>query len=241
MSALTLAVDSSNENLSVALLDHDKALVDLHLSLSQPHSQNLMAAIDWILKQVSVASSEIDKLAVCRGPGAFSGLRIGIASMQGLAQALNKPLCTFIGHDLVAAKFAYRIGDIAILTDARRQQVYWSLYRSDGCSLTRMTACRVDAPATLAREITASDVLLAGSGVAVYEAELAGLMPDSIRLETPHAKPDLAFIAGLPLIDDENDRRVGLRLATKSFEPLYVRASDAEINRLKKMNGKLDG
>ena len=241
MSSLTLAVDSSSDTLAVALLDQDKVLIDLHMALSQPHSQNLMNAVDWILNQAAVDSSHIEKLAVCRGPGAFSGLRIGIASLQGLAQALNKPLYTFIGHDLIAVKFAYLTGDIAILTDARRQQVYWSLYHSDGRSLTRLTPCRVDGPAALATLLPKSDTLLAGSGVEVFKDDLSRLLPAAIRLEIPHARPDLAFIAGLPLIDDENDNRIGLHPATESFEPLYVRASDAEINRLKKMSGKVDG
>ncbi len=239
MNSLTLAVDSSSENLAVALLDQNKVLVEIYQALSQPHSQNLMATIDWILRQADVELKQIERLVVSRGPGAFSGLRIGIASLQGLAQALNKPLYTFIGHDLIAAKFTYRPGAIAVLTDARRRQVYWSLYRSDGKILTRLTPCRVADPEVMAQQVAKTDIILAGSGVEVYNDELAELLPDAIRLGSTHAKPNLALIAGMSLLDDEDEERVGLRPASGSFEPLYVRASDAEINLQKKLQGKL--
>ena len=238
MSSLTLAVDSSTENLSVALLNQDKALVEIHQALSQPHSRNLMSTVDWILRQSEVELTQIEKLVVSRGPGAFSGLRIGIASLQGLAQALNKPLYTFIGHDLIAAKFAYRAGDIAILTDARRRQVYWSLYRSNGEYLTRLTPCRVDDPEIMAQQIAETDIILAGSGVGVYRKELAGLLPQAICLGDAHAKPELSLITGMPLLEGDSDNRVGLQPAAGSFAPLYVRPSDAEINLRKKQKQK---
>ena len=241
MSSLTLAVDSSSENLFIALLDEEKALVDLRLALSQPHSQTLMTSISWILEQASVTGSQLEKLVVGCGPGAFSGLRIGMASMQGLAQALDKPLYTFLSHDLIALKFAYQAGNLAVLTDARRQQVYWSLYVSDGCNLTRMAPCRVDDPATLAELLPETDMLLVGSGVEAYKTELAGLLPDATRLGMPQSQPDLAQLINMSLVDNTNESQVGLQLAGKNLKPLYVRASDAEINRQKKLKEKLDG
>ncbi|MCK5680316.1 tRNA (adenosine(37)-N6)-threonylcarbamoyltransferase complex dimerization subunit type 1 TsaB [bacterium] len=241
MSSLTLAVDSSSENLFVALLDEQKALVDLRLALSQPHSLNLMTAIDWILEQASVKSSQIEKLVVGCGPGSFSGLRIGMASMQGLAQALNRPLYTFISHDLVALKFAHQTGNLAVLTDARRQQLYWSAYISDGNNLTRFTPCRVDDPQILAEQLPESDMLLVGSGVEVYRAELVQLLPDATLLGMPYSQPDLTLLLKMPLVDSQDESLVGLKLAGKSLEPLYVRPSDAEINRQKKLKELADG
>ncbi len=234
MSSLTLAVDSSSENLQLALLDEKQALVEISLALSQPHSQNLMMAIDWVLERAGVDSSQIDRLAVGCGPGAFSGLRIGMASMQGLAQALDKPLYTFMAHDLLALKFAWQTGNIAILTDARRQQVYWSSYLSDSCNLTRLTPCRVNDSADLVAQLPETDMLLAGSGVAVYQDELAKLLPDATLLGVPYTQPNLGFIVNMPVVDDLDENQIGLKLAGKSLEPLYVRPSDAEINLRKK-------
>ncbi len=235
MSSLTLAVDSSSENLHLALLDEKQALVEISLALSQPHSQNLMTAIDWVLERAGVNSSHITRLAVGCGPGAFSGLRIGMASMQGLAQALDKPLYTFLAHDLIALKFTWQTGNIAILTDARRQQVYWSSYLSDGCNLTRLTPCQVNGPADLVAQLPETDMLLAGSGIAIYQAEFTKLLPDANLLGVPYTQPNLGFIVDMPVVDDQDENQVGLKLAGKNLEPLYVRPSDAEINLQKKL------
>jgi tRNA threonylcarbamoyladenosine biosynthesis protein TsaB len=235
MSSLTLAVDSSSESLHLALLDEEQALVEISLALSQPHSQNLMTAIDWVLERAAVKSSQIDRLAVGCGPGAFSGLRIGMASMQGLAQALDKPLYTFLAHDLIALKFTWQTGNIAILTDARRQQVYWSSYLSDGRNLTRLTPCQVSNPAELVGQLPETEMLLAGSGVAVYQAEFSELLPDATLLGVPYTQPNLRFIAAMPVVDEQDENQVGLKPAGKNLEPLYVRPSDAEINLRKKL------
>jgi len=236
MSSLTLAVDSSSENLHLGLLNEEQVLVEISLALSQPHSQNLMTTIDWVLERAGVKISQIDRLAVGCGPGAFSGLRIGMASMQGLAQALDKPLYTFLAHDLIALKFAWQTGNIATLTDARRQQVYWSSYLSDGCNLTRLTPCQVNDPADLVDQLPETDMLLAGSGVAVYQAEFTELLPDATLLGMPDAQLNLGFIVGMPIVDDLDSSRIGLKPAGKNLEPLYVRPSDAEINLQKKLN-----
>ncbi len=233
MSTLTLAVDSSSENLQLALLNEEQALVEIVLALAQPHSQNLMTAIDWVLERAGVDILQIDRLAVGCGPGAFSGLRIGMASMQGLAQALDKPLYTFMAHDLLALQFTWQTGNIAILTDARRQQVYWSSYLSDGCSLTRLTPCRVNGPADLAAQLPETEMLLAGSGVSVYRDELVKLLPDATLLGPPFSRLNLGFVAKMSVIEAQDKGRVGLLPAGKNLEPLYVRPSDAEINRRK--------
>jgi len=238
MSSLTLAVDSSSENLELALLDETQLLAEVSLALSQPHSQNLMTAVDWVLERAGVECSQIDRLAVGCGPGAFSGLRIGMASMQGLAQALDKPLYTFMAHDLLALKFAWQTGNIAILTDARRQQVYWSSYVSDGSCLTRLTPCQVSDPADLVARLPETDMLLAGSGAAVYREKLVELLPDATLLGKPFAHLNLVFIAEMPVIDDMAEGQIGLKRAGKNLEPLYVRPSDAEINLQKKLDLK---
>ncbi len=241
MSLLTLAVDSSSEILHLALLDEERALVEISLALSQPHSQNLMTAIDWVLERAAVKVAQIDRLAVGCGPGAFSGLRIGLASMQGLAQALAKPLYTFMAHDLIAQQFISQNSHIAVLTDARRQQVYWSLYLSDGINLTRLNPCRVNTSAEMVVRLPETDILLVGSGVAAYQPEFTKLLPDATLLGRPYAQPNLGFIAKMPVIKNQDEGRVGLKPAGKNLEPLYVRPSDAEINRLKKLQEKNDG
>ena len=240
MMPLTLAVDCSSETLFVALLGEGGALVELRLAVSEPHSKTLMEAVDWALRQASLEVSQLEHLAVGCGPGSFSGLRIGMATMQGLAQALNLPLYTFVGHDLIAWKFTFRAGVFAVLTDARRQQVYWSSFVSDGRNITRLVPCRVDDPESLASLLPEEDILLVGSGVDIYRAKLNAALPAAELLGAPQALPDLGLLSRMPWLSepesklDESDR-IGLHLTTNRLEPLYIRPSDAELNRLRKI------
>ena len=242
MMPLTLAVDCSTEIFSLALLRGNGALVELRLALSEPHSKTLMEAVDWALGQASLKTSELERLVVCCGPGSFSGLRIGMASLQGLSHALAIPLYTFVEHDLIAWKFAFRRGPFAVLTDARRQQLYWASYVSDGEKVERLSFCRVDDPETLAQRLPEDDILLVGSGVDVYRAKLVAALPEAELLGAPQALPDLSLLSRMPLLpgsplnrDDGESGQLGLWEATKQLEPLYIRPSDAELNRNKKL------
>ena len=240
MMPLTLAVDCSSETLFVALLGEGGALVELRLAVSEPHSKTLMEAVDWALHQASLEVSQLERLAVGCGPGSFSGLRIGMATMQGLAQALNIPLYIFVGHDLIACKFAFQVGVLAVLTDARRQQVYWSLYVSDGRNVSRMAPCRVDDPESLASLLPEKDILLVGSGVDIYREKLNTALPEAELLGAPQAFPDLGLLSRMPWLSDLESNAgesglIGLHPATKRLEPLYIRPSDAELNRLRKI------
>ena len=237
---LTLAVDSSTENLAVALLEEGSALVELRLAVSEPHSKTLMEAVDWALSQASLEASQLEQLAVCCGPGSFSGLRIGMATMQGLSQALGLPLYTFVEHDLIAWKFAFMNGVFAVLTDARRKQVYWAPYVSDGLNVTRLARCRVDDPEALISLLPEEDILLVGSGVDIYRSKLAAALPGAELLGAPQALPDLALLSRMPLLPEigstvDVSDRIGLHKASERLEPLYIRPSDAELNRDKKI------
>ena len=169
-----------------------------------------------------------------------------MATMQGLSQALAIPLYTFVEHDLVAWKFAFRTGIFAVLTDARRQQVYWAPYVSDGRKVTRMAPYRVDNPEALVSLLPEEEVLLVGSGVDVYRSQLAGALPDAELLGAPQALPDLALLSQMPLLPGvqsavDDSGRIGLSQAAERLEPLYIRSSDAELNRAKKLKESNNG
>ncbi|MBN2809100.1 MAG: tRNA (adenosine(37)-N6)-threonylcarbamoyltransferase complex dimerization subunit type 1 TsaB [Deltaproteobacteria bacterium] len=243
---LTLVVDSCTEILYVALVAGGVPLVDLRLALAQPHSKTLMATVDWALRQAALAPGQIEQLVVGRGPGSFSGLRIGMASMQGLARALSVPLYSFVGHDLIACKFAYVNRVFAVLTDARRQQLYWTLYSSDGYKPTRLSDCRVDDPETLAQCLPEKNILLLGSGVDVYRSRLKAALPQAELIGVPQALPDLGLFVQLPVLAEgqaevADTLPMGLSRVGEKLEMLYVRPSDAELNRDKKLREPVDG
>jgi tRNA threonylcarbamoyladenosine biosynthesis protein TsaB len=121
---LILATDTSLPLLSVALLRDDTILGAVALEGKGSRNEKLLPAIDWLLSESGVDRRDVDLFAVTRGPGSFTGVRIGLATMQGLAMALGKPVCAMSTHAAIAPDG----GDVAIVDDAGRGEYYVSRY-----------------------------------------------------------------------------------------------------------------
>jgi tRNA threonylcarbamoyladenosine biosynthesis protein TsaB len=121
---LILAADTSLPLLSVALLRDDDLIAAAALEGKGSRNEKLLPAIDWILGEAGVDRHEVDLFAVTRGPGSFTGVRIGLATMQGLAMALGKPVCAMSTHEAIAPA----VGEATIVDDAGRGEYYVSYY-----------------------------------------------------------------------------------------------------------------
>src|SRR3954462_5931965 len=121
---LILAADTSLPILSVALLLDDALLGAVALEGRSSRNEKLLPAIDWLLTEAAVERTSIDLFAVTRGPGSFTGVRIGLATMQGLALALGKPVCAMSTHEAIAPAD----GEATIVDDAGRGEYYVSYY-----------------------------------------------------------------------------------------------------------------
>jgi tRNA threonylcarbamoyladenosine biosynthesis protein TsaB len=121
---LILAADTSLPLLSVALLRDDALLGAVALEGKSSRNEKLLPAIDWLLAEAAIGRREIDLFAVTRGPGSFTGVRIGLATMQGLAMALGKPVCAMSTHEAIAPA----AGEVTIVDDAGRGEYYVSYY-----------------------------------------------------------------------------------------------------------------
>src|SRR3954447_1014626 len=124
---LILAADTSLPILSVALVLDDALLGAVALEGRSSRNEKLLPAIDWLLTEAAIERTSIDLFAVTRGPGSFTGVRIGLATMQGLALALGRPVCAMSTHEAIA------LGDpdpgrIAIYDDAGRGEFYVSVF-----------------------------------------------------------------------------------------------------------------
>src|SRR5512140_1362161 len=98
----TLAVDTSLPILSVALLSDRSLIGSLALEGKASRNEKLLPAIDWLLTESGTDRRAIDLFAVTRGPGSFTGVRIGLATIQGLALALGRPVCAMSTHEAIA-------------------------------------------------------------------------------------------------------------------------------------------
>jgi tRNA threonylcarbamoyl adenosine modification protein YeaZ len=121
---LILAADTSLAILSVALVLDDALLGAVALEGRSSRNEKLLPAIDWLLTEAAIERTSIDLFAVTRGPGSFTGVRIGLATMQGLALALGKPVCAMSTHEAIASAN----GRASIVDDAGRGEFYVSTF-----------------------------------------------------------------------------------------------------------------
>ncbi|HEV7429156.1 MAG TPA: tRNA (adenosine(37)-N6)-threonylcarbamoyltransferase complex dimerization subunit type 1 TsaB [Thermoanaerobaculia bacterium] len=121
---LILAADTSLPILSVALVLDDALIGAVALEGRSSRNEKLLPAIDWLLTEAAVERTSIDLFAVTRGPGSFTGVRIGLATMQGLALALGKPVCAMSTHEAIAPSK----GRASIVDDAGRGEFYVSTF-----------------------------------------------------------------------------------------------------------------
>jgi len=136
---LVLAADTSLALMSVALLRDGALLGGVVLEGRFSRNEKLLPAIDWLLVESGVDRRAIDLFASTRGPGSFTGVRIGLATMQGLALALGKPLCAMSTHEAIAPDGRR----VAIVDDAGRGEFYASVY-DDGREIVAPRLAKLD-------------------------------------------------------------------------------------------------
>jgi tRNA threonylcarbamoyladenosine biosynthesis protein TsaB len=124
-----LALETATLAGSVAVLDEERVVGQLLLDVALTHSERLMAMVDALLAGCAVAPAELGALAVSVGPGSFTGLRVGIATAKGLGFALGLPVAPVPTLDAMAELLPFADAPVAPLLDARKGEVYLSLYR----------------------------------------------------------------------------------------------------------------
>lgn len=127
-----LSIDTSAEYLTLAVTDGEKVIGRLHKKAPRSHSSLLMPMIARLLKRSRVRLGDIDGFCVGVGPGSFTGLRIGVATVKGLAFVTGKPIAAVPTFDAIARNAVKTRGTICVVLDARKNKVYGCLYRSDG-------------------------------------------------------------------------------------------------------------
>ena len=224
-----LSLDTATTSCSVAITRNQSLLAEVTNDIGQTHAKHLMGMIDGAIDLSGLTMADFDGFAVTRGPGSFTGLRIGIASIKGLATATGKPLVGVSTLETLALQAAGPSMLICPLLDARRGEVYYSRYRYANGNLEQLIEEGVSSPADAIRGLD-EETLFVGEGAIVYRdvlmenlgglARFAPVIQNSIRASTVAHLSLPSFEAGHT--DD-----------VASFVPVYIRKSDAEINRNK--------
>lgn len=140
---IILSTDTSLPLLSVALLRDDELIGAVSLEGKGSRNEKLLPSIDWLLSESGTERNTIDLFAVTRGPGSFTGVRIGLATMQGLALALGKPVCAMSTHEAIAFG---EPGRVAVADDAGRGELYLSVFEDGEEVVAPHLAASVDEP-----------------------------------------------------------------------------------------------
>lgn len=224
---LILGLESATAEVGCAIGGHEGVLASSHSARGKRHAENLTPAIEFVCRQARVDLSEISCVAVDNGPGLFTGLRVGVASGKAIAQALRVPMIAVSSLDLIAFPLRFADRRIAAVIDARRDEVYWALYRPVPGGVQRISEPTVGRPEELVAELVAQpgDTLVAGDGAVRY-AELLGQRPEVELAGGEHAYPSarsLVHLAHAKALREDWIR-------PHEVELLYLRRPDAEIN-----------
>jgi tRNA threonylcarbamoyladenosine biosynthesis protein TsaB len=221
-----LGIDTSTSCGSVGLIDDESIISEYLLNIPVTHSERLLGTIELILKESRFAIGDLDGWAISLGPGSFTGLRIGVSTVKGLALATRKPVAGVSTLDVLAYQISSTPYLICPILDARKGEVYTAFYRfGEGNDFKRQSAYQAIKPEDLIRKIEERTIFI-GDGLRTYGDYLRNSLASlAIFPPTPLNVPHGSGVAklGLELL------RKGEHLDLATFTPLYVRPSEAEM------------
>lgn len=222
---LILAIESSASPASAAILEDNKLLGEIFLNTKQTHSQTLLPTVQSLLNSLGKSSADFDVMAVTNGPGSFTGVRIGVSCVKGLAMPNNTPCCGISTLEAIAMPGRIYEGRmICAVMDARCGQVYNALFRAEGGTLHRLTTDRALSISELSQECAAygDHLILFGDGAAlcyeVFQTWGARLAPPEVRFQRASSVALLAL----------ESAKSGKTMTAQALVPSYLRLPQAE-------------
>ena len=222
-----LGVDTSTSCGSLGIIDDDAVVAEYALLRDETHSTRLVPAIQALLKEARLDLNKIDGMAVSLGPGSFTGLRVGLSAVKGLALAAERSVVGIPTLDALASNLPFTPYVICPLVDARKGEVYTALYKDgEGGRVEQLTPYQVVAPLDLLEKLPLQETIFLGDGVEVY----GELIKERFGEKALFAPPHLRFLRGSTVAEIGLQRfKKGETDDISSMVPIYVRPSDAEI------------
>ncbi|CAM3893183.1 tRNA (adenosine(37)-N6)-threonylcarbamoyltransferase complex dimerization subunit type 1 TsaB [Cytobacillus oceanisediminis] len=221
-----LSIDTSNYPLGVALLEGDKVIGEYITNVKKNHSVRVMPAIEMLMKDCDVKPADLDKIVVAKGPGSYTGVRIGVTIAKTLAWTLNIPLAGVSSLEIFAASAGrYFDGVVSPLFDARRGQIYTGLYRYKEGQLVTLVKDQLLLSKDWADQLSEQNenVLFIGNDLPLHQ----DIFEETLKDQAVYAAPT-----------EHNPRPAELALLGRdregeevhSFVPNYIRLAEAEAN-----------
>lgn len=226
-----LAIDSSGLVASVAVVADENLVGEFTVNYKKTHSQTLLPMMDMLAKMIDLDLETLDAVAVTKGPGSFTGLRIGSATVKGLALALEKPVIPIPTVDALAYNLCGHKDIVCPLMDARRNQTYTGLYRFHGNEMeTIKDQCAVGIEEiTEAINQTGMQAVFLGDGVPVFHEYLCSHIKVPCLFAPPHLNRQRAgAVAALGMRYFAEGRYE----SADEHVPEYLRLSQAEREKM---------
>lgn len=223
------AFDTSANSGSIALLEDSRLISELTIADVGTHSQWLMRSFDALLERAGCSIEEVGLLAVAAGPGSFTGLRIGLSAVKGLAWAMNRNVVAVSTLNALALNLRYSRFPVCPVLDARKGEVYAALYNCEGARPVELLKECVCAPDALFLRIKAAGlstpVIFLGNGLKVYEQAIRDNVAQAIIAPEPLMYVKASNV-GLLAFED-----IAVAMKPIHLTPVYLRRSEAELKK----------
>ncbi len=225
-----LAIDTATAWQSVALLSGEKVLALVEQDADGSHARSLLGAIDRVLRETSITLKQLQSLAVSIGPGSFTGLRVGLATMLGFRAVLGLPIAPVPTLEAMAWNLRDAKGLLVPVLKSRHNEVYWAAYEwLPESGLRTLIAEQVGPPGSVARALQGSNsCTVFGDGWQAYEndirnaIEAVGGQVQEVSEETHRPSAVSVGLAGQRRLD-------GGQIAEQELVPRYVQRTEAEV------------
>lgn len=218
---IVLSVDTSTQNACAAIMSHEGLIAEYTISNKKTHSQNIMPMIEDMMQKSGLTMDMIDAFAVTVGPGSFTGLRIGMATVKTFSQVMKKPIVGVSTLEALAESHIMTDNLICPIIDARRGDVYNALYKEGKC-VQSDRAININ---TLLEEIKGQKVIFVGDGALSYKDIIEETMGDD-AIFSPHSTNTTRGANVCQVAFKKLD--MGLSDDPYTLNPVYLRVSQAE-------------
>ncbi len=227
-----LGIDTSTKVATIAIIDEEELIGEYSLSKDMSHSEKLMPMVKEVLENIDLKIGDIDLYTVGLGPGSFTGLRIGAATIKSFAHLFNKPIIGVSTLESLAYNLYLSKATIMPMLDARRDRVYTALYTFQGSDIREIEASQILEIKDIGEKLKEyENIIVNGPGSSVYREEIKKALGDKVQFASSGQNISRAVsICELAL----EKYRKGQRDDFFTLTPDYIRPSQAERELKKK-------
>lgn len=235
-----LGIDTSSMATSICVIEDNKLICEYTINTKKTHSQKLMPMIENMLNISDININEIDLIAICEGPGSFTGLRIGMSTAKAISHINNLPIVGVNSLEILAGNMNLCDKKICSILDAQRTQVYYGKYKFENNEIVELQNIDVIEIDELLQELSNSndEWILVGEAVYKYEEKIKEIDNISIAASS-HNVSKASSLCSIAM--NKYNKNIDV-YDCYSINPKYIRKSQAEVEYDEKMkrlnNGK---